>query len=222
MKQLTRLSPLLPLAMTLIWLQFLPERIPAHYNFAGEIDRWGSKWECLLLPGVVLVMGLIFLLVDAGLARRGADEKSEAYNAANRRVLQTILLLSVLFFTALQAYILYKSGKNAVSGGTAEGISRVTALGMAFLFIALGNLMPKSRRNSAMGFRCGWSMYNDVTWRKCNRFAGILMMAAGVLLIPLALLLPEGWAVPVLLAVLTCAVVVSLVYAHRVYRAEKG
>ena len=222
MKQLTRLSPLLPLAMTLIWLQFLPERIPAHYNFAGEIDRWGSKWESLLLPGVVLVMGLIFLLVDAGLARRGADEKSEAYNAANRRVLQTILLLSVLFFTALQAYILYKSGKNAVSGGTSGGINRVTALGMAFLFIALGNLMPKSRRNSAMGFRCGWSMYNDVTWRKCNRFAGILMMAAGALLIPLALLLPEGWTVPVLLAVLTCAVLVSLVYAHRVYRAEKG
>lgn len=30
----------------------LPKEVPAHYNALGEIDRWGSKWELLVLPGV--------------------------------------------------------------------------------------------------------------------------------------------------------------------------
>lgn len=28
----------------------LPDQIPGHYNGAGEIDRWGDKWELLILP----------------------------------------------------------------------------------------------------------------------------------------------------------------------------
>ncbi|AZV40910.1 hypothetical protein BAOM_0199 [Peribacillus asahii] len=30
----------------------LPEEVLAHYNALGEVDRWGSKWELLILPGV--------------------------------------------------------------------------------------------------------------------------------------------------------------------------
>ena len=37
------------LGLLLFWSQ-IPDRIPGHYNSAGEIDRWGDKWELLLLP----------------------------------------------------------------------------------------------------------------------------------------------------------------------------
>lgn len=36
----------------------LPEKVPAHYNALGEVDRWGSKWELFILPGI----GLLILL----------------------------------------------------------------------------------------------------------------------------------------------------------------
>ena len=34
----------------------IPDRIPGHFNSAGEIDRWAGKWELFLLPvtGVIL------------------------------------------------------------------------------------------------------------------------------------------------------------------------
>ena len=35
----------LPIIATAFVLQFMPDRIPAHYDFSGEIDRWGSKYE---------------------------------------------------------------------------------------------------------------------------------------------------------------------------------
>lgn len=34
----------------------LPGEVPAHYNGAGEVDRWGSKWEMIILPVISLMM----------------------------------------------------------------------------------------------------------------------------------------------------------------------
>lgn len=41
----------------------LPEQVPAHYNGAGEVDRWGAKWELVMLPVIaaVLWVGMTFL-----------------------------------------------------------------------------------------------------------------------------------------------------------------
>ena len=51
----------LPLVVAVIALPFLPEKIPAHYNFAGEIDRFGSKYETLIFPLVSIGMGFFML-----------------------------------------------------------------------------------------------------------------------------------------------------------------
>lgn len=34
----------------------LPEKIPAHFGASGEVDRWGSRFELFLLPGIAAVM----------------------------------------------------------------------------------------------------------------------------------------------------------------------
>ena len=41
----------------------LPEQVPGHYNAAGEVDRWGSKYEILTLPiiGVFLWVTMFFV-----------------------------------------------------------------------------------------------------------------------------------------------------------------
>ena len=43
--------------------------------------------------------------------------------------------------------------------------------------------MTKAKRNTVVGFRTAWSMYNDNTWRKSNRFGAISIVVAGVLTI---------------------------------------
>ncbi len=49
-------------AYLLVAWKSMPEKVPMHYNFAGEIDRWGSKSEALLLPILALVL-YIFMTV---------------------------------------------------------------------------------------------------------------------------------------------------------------
>ena len=224
MKQLAKILAFVPMAMTVIWLQFLPDRVPAHYDLQGNIDRWGSKWETLLLPAVVLVMGVIFAAVGANMTRRaGEDGQKQAHAASNVKVLQVTMLVTGLMFTVLQAYILYGAGRGAAQEAVSgDGIMRITSVCMGILFIVLGNVMPRTKYNSTVGFRCSWSMYNDVTWQRCNRFAGTAMMGAGLIILIGVILAPAAWAVPLLLIVLTACLIVCLCYAHRVYREEKG
>lgn len=40
----------------LLFWGWIPDRIPGHYNAAGEITRWGSKGELFLLPVVSVFM----------------------------------------------------------------------------------------------------------------------------------------------------------------------
>lgn len=223
MKLLSKLSALLPLFMTLIWVQFLPDRVPAHYDFAGNVDRWGSRWEYLLLPGVVLVMAAVFLSVAAVLRRKAVgDEKALAHAEANGKVLHVILLITSLMFTVLQAFLLARAGRSAAEGTAAPALNRVTAICLGVALIGLGNVMPKAKRNSIVGLRCGWSEYNDVTWQKSNRVGGYFLAGAGVLTVVTALLVPDAWAIPAVLIPLTLAVVAGLIYARRVYRQEKA
>lgn len=225
MKTVAKLSALLPLAVTLIWLQFLPDRIPLHYDAAGNIDRWGSKWEALLLPCVVLALAAVIAGIGFLLRRKaGDDEKALAYAEANGKVLRLVVLGVSLFFTVLQAAILIGAGREAASGAERASVPmmKVSALAMGLLLIFLGNIMPKAKMNSAVGLRCAWTQYNDVTWQKGNRFGGWALTAAGLLTIPAVLLAPEGWAMPILLGALAAATVVSLVCAKKVYDEESG
>lgn len=43
----------------------IPDRIPGHYNGAGEIDRWTDKWELLLMPFAAVLMYLLLTVCTA-------------------------------------------------------------------------------------------------------------------------------------------------------------
>jgi hypothetical protein len=38
--------------------------VPMHHNFAGEVDRWGSKGEMILLPVIAWAMYLLITLLE--------------------------------------------------------------------------------------------------------------------------------------------------------------
>lgn len=46
-----------------VWGQ-LPDRVPAHYNAAGEVDRWGSKWELVILPAIAVIIAIFMTFLE--------------------------------------------------------------------------------------------------------------------------------------------------------------
>ena len=54
---------------------------------------------------------------------------------------------------------------------------------IVYLKIILGNIMPKLRMNSVVGLRSVWSMKNETTWKKGQRFGGISFIVSSIIII---------------------------------------
>lgn len=63
MKRVMWIVSVIPFIITAIALQFMPDSVPMHYNISGEIDRWGSKYENLIFPVMILLFTLFWHLL---------------------------------------------------------------------------------------------------------------------------------------------------------------
>ncbi|WP_152657424.1 DUF1648 domain-containing protein [Oceanobacillus sp. CFH 90083] len=42
----------------------IPKRIPGHYNFAGEVTRWGGREELFILLGIGLLLWIVMTVME--------------------------------------------------------------------------------------------------------------------------------------------------------------
>ena len=226
MKKIMWIISFVSLVGTAIVLQFMPDSVPMHYDAVGNIDRWGSKYENLIFPIIILAMSLfwtLFMRYFDKKALKTADEKESASAKTNAKVLGIVGLCMAVMFTIMQGFILYGAYNEAVSGATqwAIDIGKVSVILMGIIFIVLGNFMTKTRINSAVGVRVSWSMYNDNTWRRSNRFGAYAFIIAGIVTIIMAVILKNSFgAAMATVGAVILAALVTLVYAHKVYVQE--
>jgi len=214
MKQLTRMLAALCLFVTLLVLRELPAQIPAHYDFAGNITRWGSKYELLILPVILLLIsfGSRFLLLHLRRkAEQAGSDKERQAAAANAKVVVIVIFSQTLILSCIQGVLLYNTvfalrGESFLS--TFAGEKLLTILCGSLLLVP-GNILP-------------WTKYNDITWQKSNRFAGRMLVAAGALGIVSTVFAPKGYGMFLLSIYIMAAIVISTVRAWQVYREEKA
>lgn len=201
----------LPLAVTLAVLPMLPEQIPAHYGFDFQVDRWGSKYEALIYPVTTILFGLFML----GMAKLAARQEESGKNNENVCILTGIALL--LFFNVMTGYSLYTDFERV------ENLADVSIdmYGLIFamtgvVMIIIGNIMPKLRMNSVSGLRTVWSMKNETTWKKSQRFGGISLMTAGTLILVVSCFVRGIACAVCALGILTVVLAVDVCYTYRV------
>ncbi len=197
---------------TVVFLILSPDRIPVHYNFAGEVDRIGNKYENLIWPGFAVGMGVFFLLM-ARIPRKKGEK-------TNEKVLMIAGVCTLIFFTLLGFYFMQKALRydpQAAPQVSFDDLNRFVSVGIGALLVVLGNIMPKMRRNALFGLRTKWSMANDNVWQKSQRFGGITSVIAGFTMIILALLIPGIWNVLVMTIVIVVWLILCIVASHRFY-----
>lgn len=200
----------LPLVVVLIALQFLPEQIPVHYDFNNEVTRWGSKFETLIFPIITVVFGYFML----GMAKYSAKHEENGNN--NENVCIVTGIVSLAFFNAMTGYFLY-AGFNLI-----ENLSSITLDINQLLFgllgvsmIIIGNIMPKLRMNSVVGLRTVWSMKNETTWKKSQRFGGISFIIGGVVTVVICFL-TEGFSCFLwTMGIVTIQSVIDIYYTYK-------
>ena len=112
----------------IIWSQ-LPDQVPAHYNGAGEIDRWGSKWELILLPVIAALLAVFMSFLEKHPEWHNyikLNENNIEFQYKNSR-----LLLNVLKNECVLLFVFLTFKTEQVALGNADSI------GIAFLPIFL-------------------------------------------------------------------------------------
>lgn len=121
MKALHRIFRVLtcfPVVLSLLLCPLLPERIPAHYNLYGEVDRWGSRLEVLLLPLCCLVGGLIWKrFIQKTSLIQPQNQKPMLVAGCSLLAALDALSCVILFFSFSSADAQYPAGTVAVAAG---------------------------------------------------------------------------------------------------------
>ncbi|RIW30372.1 DUF1648 domain-containing protein [Bacillus salacetis] len=117
----------------------LPEEVPAHYNARGEVDRWGSKWELLTLPGIgaftILLMQVFEKYPEThNYPQRMNDSNVKEFYLNSRKMINIIKNLSLILF----ALILFESVSIALGWGDGFGkwFLPLTIIGLGIPLIA--------------------------------------------------------------------------------------
>lgn len=171
------------LAATGIALEFLPENVPVHWNFAGVADRFGSGLEYLLFPIIGGTAGGCFVL-----AARQCEKKGTKGSALSEKIFFWSGIFEVVLFGGMGLYFIWKAGTytpgdTITASKVLFGIVNAPGIWAGVLFIVLGNAMPKARRNDIFGVRTSWSMSDDEVWRKSQRFGGAASVGLGFMLV---------------------------------------
>lgn len=154
--------------LAIIWTT-LPALIPMQYDLDGNISRYGSKNELMLisilLPSVIY---LIFLILPK------FDPKGKISKMGNKYYHLKITM--VLFMSALAVYFIYSVHK----GGSSPPNGVFVLIGL--LFAVLGNYFQSVPPNYFIGIRTPWTLENETVWRATHRLAGWIWLIGGIVI----------------------------------------
>lgn len=208
----TEILPILLIVFSIIssfyFFQQMPEKIPIHWNFKGEIDNWGSSLSHVLTINLVMIgMYLLFLLLPY------IDPRRERYGQFKKvyHIFKNILLL---FF----AVIFFITNLSAI--GYNINISTYIPLLVGILFIVIGNYMPKIKMNWFMGIRTPWTLSSEETWDKTHQLGKKLFMFSG-LLIAIQGFLPENYRIPLFILAIAIILIGSFLGSYLIYLKSK-
>ena len=185
----------------------LPDRLPTHWNIAGEPDAWSSRLKgAVMLPLAALVLWIVLHVLPL------LDPLRKNYEKFRPTYDNTINLI-VMFLAAAHVFIL------GVALGWPLDITRALPISIGVLSILIGNVLPRARRNWLFGVRTPWTLSNDRVWERTHRMAGYLFVALGVAVL-VAAALPFSFSATVAFVGMATVAAVAFVYSYVAWRQE--
>ena len=157
------------LAGLLLWNR-LPDQIASHWNIHDQVDGYMPKvWGVFLLPLITLGLLGLFLAVPA-------LDPLKANIALFREGFNLFIVLMAAFMLYIYALSLAWS-----LGYTSFRMSGAMLPAIGLLFIFIGFMMRKAKRNFFIGIRTPWTLSSDTVWNETHRIGAVLFMVSGAL-----------------------------------------
>jgi len=159
------------IAGAVLWNQ-LPDQMASHWDINDQVNGTMPKfWGVFLMPLITLGMLVLFLVIPSiDPLKANIAKFRESFN---------------LFIVLIIAFMLYIHGLTlAWSLGYQDyKMSAAMLPFMGVLFIAVGFMLRKAKRNFFIGIRTPWTLSSDSVWDKTHQLGSILFMVSGALAI---------------------------------------
>jgi uncharacterized membrane protein len=187
----------------------LPESVASHWNMNDQVDGSMPRfWGAFLMPLIGLVMLGAFLLIPI-------IDPLRANIATFRRPFNVFIVLIVGFLLYLHVLTtLWNLGLRSFRMSSAL----LPAMGLLFIFI--GFMLRRAKRNFSIGIRTPWTLASDRVWDKTHRLGSLLFVASGILVI-LGAFFPGVVAYWLVFGSVIAASLIAVVYSYVLWRDEQ-
>lgn len=145
----------------------LPERVPIHWNFRGEVDGYGSRlMAAALIPAIMIGLLVLFEMLPW---LSPVQFKIDGFRSTYGTIVVVVL--------AMQAFIhavLLLAGL-----GYKFDVTRIVTAATFLMLGLIGNQLGKVRRNFYVGVRVPWTLASERVWNETHRLAAWVMCGGG-------------------------------------------
>jgi uncharacterized membrane protein len=185
-----------------------PAQIPVHWNLQGQVDRYGGRFEGLLLLPLITVAVYLLLLLLPHVDPRRTSYAAFAGAYASIRVAVVVVLAGVYVVTLAPMWGL------AVDVGL--GVSTLVGA----LLVLLGIVLPRVRPNWFVGIRTPWTLSSQESWRRTHALGRPVFIVMGVCVFATGLTRAQ-WAFVAMMAAIIVGIALLFVYSYVVWRADR-
>jgi uncharacterized membrane protein len=196
------------LIIPFVW-GLLPERIPVHFDFHGNPNRFAPKWFGLMILPVVN-LGLAALLG----ALSKVDPKAWLMNISPDALKPVRLIVTCFIFAIFCVTVLYTLGEHV-------SVEMAFQFGLPILLLLLGNYLPRIKPNYFFGVRTPWALESPDNWRLTHRFAARLWMIVSIAYIVLVIALGDRISETAFWIYLAVIIIPPFVYSWWIFEKSK-
>ena len=196
---------------SIVLFRNMDDLIPAHYDFLGNITRYGNKIEYFVIPGLSLLF-LPFSLYFNFSLRKQDEYKKQAFIY---QICMFIIQLVILFFTILLGFKYTTNIENSIIAILSGMMFSVIIAIMIFTHPIINN-----KRNTIIGFRTNFTLSSDDAWIKVNRFASYIGTSGALIGYIVTLITFKDWNI-YLVSLLIISLIPAIIYHEILRRIEK-
>lgn len=190
---------LLPiLYLVYIWKE-LPEMVPTHWNWNGEIDKWSSKNQLITLTLLMSFGTYISLTL-------GQFFTNKRWIIAMGDKFMHFKFALVVVIVALSLFILHCIKLQQLN-------DTLLFIIIGAIFMVIGNFMTIFKPNNIIGIRIKSTLNNDANWKHTHQFASKLWMIGGILTIVFSLLFESNLNMILFLVTLLILITLPIIYS---------
>mgnify|MGYP001579616791 CR=1 FL=1 len=152
-----------------VW-NLMPDQMASHWNASDQVnDTMPKFWGIFLMPIMAAGMFLLFILLPN-------IDPLKANIAQFREAFNLLIVLIMVFFGYIWILSLLWN-----LGYTNFKMSAAMLPAMGLLFMYIGYMLRKAKRNFFIGIRTPWTLSSDRVWDKTHQLGSVLFFVSGAL-----------------------------------------